>query len=114
VPAGRLLLGRRILVFHAVMLTWLVFRCDSLAVLGRYLGALFHSGPPIVLTNAMLWAVVLILFGWCCQLVTEFRDPIERFLALPPFWQGALYAFAAILIMAFNFGGSVPFIYFQF
>jgi D-alanyl-lipoteichoic acid acyltransferase DltB (MBOAT superfamily) len=113
-PAGAILLTRRLLVFHAIVLTWLVFRCETLADVGRYLQALTRFDAPTTVTVGMLAAAAVVAAGWLAQLAGELREPASRFLTTSPLLQGAAYAAAAVVIAVFNFSGPTPFIYFRF
>lgn len=105
---------KRIMVFHAVVLTWLVFRCEDMTALGHYLTALIRFEPVDGVTVGMLACAGVILFGWAAQWINEIASIPERFQAMPVVLKGAIYAAAVVLIMVFNFDGPRPFIYFRF
>ena len=105
---------KRVLIFHAVVLTWLVFRCADLTALGQYLAALVRFETVERITLGMLACAGVVLFGWVFQWVNEITPLPERFQATPVFLKGAIYAAAVVLIMVFNFAGPRPFIYFRF
>jgi alginate O-acetyltransferase complex protein AlgI len=112
--SGLGLLVRRLAIFHAVVLTWLVFRCESLEQLWQYLGALGRVGVPSTVTTGMLAAIVLICFGWLAQLVNEQSNLVDAFINLPIPVKGSLYATASLVVAVFNVTGATPFIYFRF
>jgi alginate O-acetyltransferase complex protein AlgI len=107
-------LVRRLAIFHAVMLTWLLFRAESVPLLGQYIRQLLSFEAPSAITLGMILAASIIVLGWLAQVVGERRELRDAFLGLPIPLQGALYATAWVTIMVFNAAGAQPFIYFRF
>jgi hypothetical protein len=105
---------KRILIFHAVVLTWLVFRCEDMAGLLGYLAAMVRFQPVEQITAGMLVCAGAILFGWSAQWINETTPLPDRFQETPVFLKGAIYAAATVVIMVFNFTGPRPFLYFRF
>jgi len=114
-PASALgLMIKRLLIFHAVVLTWLVFRCENMHILGEYLAALMRTEMPGEITIGMLAAVCVIGFGLLIQWLGECYDLTTQFLRTPILFKSGCYTATSIAVMAFNFSGPMPFIYFQF
>jgi D-alanyl-lipoteichoic acid acyltransferase DltB (MBOAT superfamily) len=103
-----------VLVFHYVCLAWVFFRASSfdnaLGVLRQLAtGELDHANlVPIV--------VVALAVGVSCHLFADgsFRWLRRRFVALPPWAQGAALAAVALVLRELGHAKVVPFIYFQF
>lgn len=102
------------LVFHYVCLAWIFFRASSfdnaLAVL-RQIALLEtdHANLVPIVTAALAT-------GFACHLWgnASFRWLGRRFVALPPWAQGAVLAGAALVLRELGHARVVPFIYFQF
>ena len=105
---------RRLLVFHAVVLTWLFFRCPSMPSLASYLVALTEFSGSLVLMNGEVLALAICACGLASQYLNEFVDCEGQFLRLPIFAKSGLYAVAALAVLIMNSTGAKPFIYFQF
>jgi D-alanyl-lipoteichoic acid acyltransferase DltB (MBOAT superfamily) len=111
---GATLFLKRLLVFHAVVLTWLVFRCEDMSRLADYLQALVTFNAVESVTLGMAVCAAVVLFGFVAQWTNESVDLPDRFVRMPVAVKGLVYAAAAVLIMVFNFAGPRPFIYFRF
>ncbi len=111
---GGTLFLKRMFIFHAVVLTWLVFRCADTARLEAYLKALVRWEPVENLTLGMVVCAAAILFGFLAQWINETTYLPDRFVRMPMAVKGIAYAAATVLVMVFNFSGPRPFIYFRF
>jgi alginate O-acetyltransferase complex protein AlgI len=102
------------LVFPYVCLAWIFFRASSfdraLAVL-RQLATLEadHANLTPIVTLALSAGAISHLFA-----DGSFRWLRLRFIALPPWGQGAVLAVAALVLRELGHARVVPFIYFQF
>ena len=103
-----------VLVFQYVCLAWIFFRASSfdnaLAVL-RAIATLETDHANLVPIVSLALAV-----GFVCHLFPDggFRWLRCRFVALPPWAQGAILAGAAVVLRELGHTKIVPFIYFQF
>jgi hypothetical protein len=103
-----------VLVFQYVCLAWVFFRATSfdnaLAVL-RQLTTL-----ELDHANLVPMVRIAILLGGVCHLFADgsFHWLRRRFVALPPWAQGAVLAAAALVLRQLGHAKVVPFIYFQF
>jgi hypothetical protein len=103
-----------VLVFHYVCLAWIFFRAasfdDALAVL-RQIATLEtdHANLVPIVTLALV-------VGFACHLFADgsFAWLRRRFVALPPWAQGAALAGVALVLRELGHAKIVPFIYFQF
>jgi D-alanyl-lipoteichoic acid acyltransferase DltB (MBOAT superfamily) len=103
-----------VLVFHYVCLAWVFFRAgsfdDALAV--------FHQIALLETDRANLVPIVTtaLTVGFTCHLFADgsFGWLRRRFVALPPWAQGAVLAVAALVLRELSHARIVPFIYFQF
>src|SRR4029079_2413896 len=75
-------LVRIFLVFHGVLLLWLMFRSESMSALGSMIWTMTHYTPGPV-TRGMALVVVVALAMWAWQVVNDTVDVKARFLALP-------------------------------
>jgi alginate O-acetyltransferase complex protein AlgI len=110
VPAGL----RWAIVFHVVVLGWILFRAEDLGPAADFVGQLFVSGPATLWTPAIVLAVAAVIVF---QLLPP--APLERVrlraARLPAVALGTGLAGVIALVGATVPGGSVPpFIYFQF
>jgi len=105
--------GRRLVTFHIVVFTFLIFRCDSLAVFGAMLAQIVALAPSRVAIPE-LFAAALAL-----GVVTHFGAPRwpqwarERFVRLPAFGQATVLVACLLLLTTVSLPDA-PFIYFQF
>ena len=103
-----------LLVFQYVCFAWVFFRATSfdnaLAVL-RQLATL-----ELDHANLVPMVRIAILLGGACHLFADgsFAWLRHRFVALPPWAQGAVLAAAALVLRQLGHAKVVPFIYFQF
>jgi hypothetical protein len=103
-----------VLVFQYVCLAWIFFRAasfdDALAVL-RQIATLEtdHANLVPIVTLALV-------VGFVCHLFADgsFAWLRRRFVALPPWAQGAVLAAVALVLRELGHAKVVPFIYFQF
>jgi D-alanyl-lipoteichoic acid acyltransferase DltB (MBOAT superfamily) len=103
-----------VLVFQYVCLAWIFFRAgsfdDALAVL-RQIATLEtdHANLVPIITLALV-------VGFACHLFADgsFAWLRRRFVALPPWAQGAALAAVALVLRELGHAKLVPFIYFQF
>jgi len=106
---------RRILTFHLVTVAWLFFRADSvgtaLSMLGRVVTSFsFHT---TLVTPAVLIAITVALVVQYVPRPTVGRA-LVLFSRMGPVVQGAVLAFALVVIDALGPEGVAAFIYFQF
>jgi alginate O-acetyltransferase complex protein AlgI len=106
---------RRLVVFHAVVITWLLFRAqDTQKLVDLSRALLGGSAAPGLLTNGMVAAMVLVVLGLWTQWIGAARDVDGAFLRLPVPVKGLIYCAVAIAVVVFNSGGAKAFIYFAF
>jgi hypothetical protein len=101
-------------VFHVVVLGWILFRAESLDLAGTFLARLADPGAATLWAPASVAAVVAVI-GF--QLLPP--DPLERLrvrvASLPPYSLGfGLAAVVAVVGATVPSQGVPPFIYFQF
>jgi D-alanyl-lipoteichoic acid acyltransferase DltB (MBOAT superfamily) len=103
-----------VLVFQYVCLGWIFFRATSfdnaLAVLGQI--ATLEADHA----NLVPMVTLALAAGVACHLFADgsFRWLRQRFVALPPWAQGAVLAAVALVLRELGHTRIVPFIYFQF
>jgi D-alanyl-lipoteichoic acid acyltransferase DltB (MBOAT superfamily) len=105
---------RRLIVFHGVVLAWVLFRSSSLDVAGTFIGRLAHPAA------AQLWSplvLALVIGVLAVQLAPE--RPLARlrirFESLQPAMLGAALAVTVLVVAAtVSSQGVPPFIYFRF
>jgi hypothetical protein len=110
--ASRARVGERLVTFHLVLLGWLLFRAQDMGTLSAIVSGIaegsftsrLHVGYLVVL--AMAVAAHTIPQGTVAR-------ACERFLRLPDFVQGAVYAGTILALCGLSAGGP-SFIYFQF
>ncbi|MCB9752656.1 MAG: MBOAT family protein [Myxococcales bacterium] len=107
-------LPRALVMFVFTIGGWIIFRIESLADLGRFMGGLLRGyGQPfpdvMYATLALLWLPVLIM-----QLAQLVADDLLVALRLPVVLRGLLYGLLLAASMALATGESIEFIYFQF
>jgi D-alanyl-lipoteichoic acid acyltransferase DltB (MBOAT superfamily) len=102
---------RRLAMFHAACVGWVLFRAESAADIASYFTGLVRPG--------IVWSPACTLAAWWTalafgihQLCAE-EDLGRRFLALPPMAQAAAYATMTTLVFLFS-PATQRFIYFQF
>jgi alginate O-acetyltransferase complex protein AlgI len=101
-------------VFHTVVLGWILFRTESLGLAGDFLSRLAHPGPATLWAPTVVAAIVAVI-GF--QLLPP--DPLERLrvrvAGLSPAALGTgLAAVVAVVGATVPSQGVPPFIYFQF
>ncbi len=110
-PGGRWL--RRVLTFHVVCLSWVLFRGTGPGAIAEMLGQIVTLAPGPV----TIGGVEAFLLG--AAYIAHFTNPAllraaeARFVRLPAFAQAAIYAGLIVLFIAAG-GAQAPFIYFQF
>jgi len=109
--AGWRVLLRRLAMFHAACVGWVLFRAESAADIAGYFSGLVRPGllSTPAFTRAAWWTVLAFAVH---QLCAE-RDLGRRFLTLPPLLQAASYATMPVLVFLFS-PATQRFIYFQF
>jgi alginate O-acetyltransferase complex protein AlgI len=111
-PAGW---WRRLLIFHCVVFTWLLFRVQDNAGLGAYLRALVGATDVVtVATRAHVAALLICALAWVTQQLGVRRDFDGWVLRLPVPVQALGHAAVMLVVLVFNSRGAQPFIYFQF
>ena len=114
-PGPRAGLWRRLLVFHCVVFTWLLFRVHNNAALGAYLSALVGATDVVtVATRAHIAALLVCALAWVTQQLGVWRDLDGWVLRLPVPVQALGHALVMLVVLVFNSRGAQPFIYFQF
>ena len=102
-------------MFHAVCLSWLFFRAQSMTQVGNMLqGACTNLtlGP-----NTVNWAIgtfILCLPLWMVQFLQVRTGDLDAPLKLSLVPRTALYAVVLAMLLSFGNTGGQPFIYFQF
>jgi D-alanyl-lipoteichoic acid acyltransferase DltB (MBOAT superfamily) len=105
---------RWVVVFHLVVLGWILFRSPDLDIAGAFLGQLFSPGAATLVTPAVLAAVLIVIGG---QLLPP--RPLQALRLRVEGWRptalGAGLAAVVLLVAAtVPTQGVPPFIYFQF
>jgi alginate O-acetyltransferase complex protein AlgI len=105
---------RWFVVFHVVVLAWIVFRSQSIALAGAFLSRLVSPGAPTLWTAPIVIAILLVIG---LQLLPP--RPLEslrvRVECLSPAALGMMLAFVVIVVGAtVPSEGVPPFIYFRF
>ena len=122
-------IGRRFVIFHCIVLTWLPFRSESLPDALEYLSRLLAFDGGLDLTRGMLAVLAIVIGAVLLQWWTDQRQN-TRTPALGQSWQArqaqvalmrtmvpakaALYAGCAVIVVIANAKGAQPFLYFQF
>lgn len=104
---------RRLITFHLVVFTFALFRCDSIATFGQFIGAFITPeavGSPIPTLFVVALAVGVI--GHLTSMA-QVRRWIDRATNQPAFVQAAV-ASACLFLFAVLSSADAPFIYFQF
>jgi len=102
------------IVFHVVVLGWVLFRAESLSLAGTFFSRLVEPGAATLYTPAVVGAVVAVI-GF--QLLPE--RPLERLREFVAGWRPVPLA-ASLALVVVLVGSTVPsqgvppFIYFQF
>jgi len=105
---------RWLIVFHVVVLGWVLFRAENLSLAGEFLSRLVEPGEATLYTPAVVAAVVAVI-GF--QLLPE--RPLERLRERVAGWRPVPLA-ASLALVVVVVGSTVPsqgvppFIYFQF
>jgi D-alanyl-lipoteichoic acid acyltransferase DltB (MBOAT superfamily) len=107
-------IARTIIIFHCVLLTWTVFRVNSVSDIPLLVRAMFSGITPHVLTRGMVFAMAAIVLGWASQLVHEYLPVERRLLSLPVPVKAAYYAGLSLVVMILASTEYRAFIYFQF
>ncbi len=114
-PVGRGVVVARIVTFQLVCVGWLLFRADSLGVVGEMLGRLFDGwGVPSPLITPL--AVVAVASGIASQYLPD--DLLHRvqqlFAERRPMVQGGILGLVLLAITTLGPPGVAPFIYYRF
>ncbi len=115
--AGRHL--KRLLIFHAIVLTWLPFRSASLTDAVDYMTRMLAFDGGVDLTRGGLLVLLLVVATLVTQWLAETRTRPTRHSIMNTLtgWvpaKAALYAGAAGIVVIANAKGAQPFLYFQF
>ena len=100
--------------FHIVCLGWVFFRAPSFDFAMDYLKGILLNGGEITLLKPVCWGMLAMILIDVGQRITEDQAWL---LNLPRYWRYAFaggIALATILIFGYQYGGTSPFIYFQF
>ena len=111
-PAQRIFRG--FLIFNLVTAVWIPFRASNIGYLVALLGALGSHPHPSELTVGMTAAALIMGGALATQLIGEFADFKQRFLAAPIGVKAMAYAGCTALVLIANSGVPKAFIYFQF
>jgi len=106
-------LVRIVLVFHGVLLLWLVFRAESLAGVRAVLTTMFYFVPGRADLGAF-WIVGVMLAAWTWQLVAEQANIRPWFFSQAIPVKAACYVGLLLLVIMFNGDAPQTFIYFRF
>ncbi len=105
-----------LLMFHAVCLTWLFFRADSLAQASSMLTSMFSQ--PWQLTQLAQYATAMLLFFALPLLLFEawLERQRDMLALLKTSWvvRSAVYIYLVLMLLFFHPEASNAFIYFQF
>ncbi|HNO79885.1 MAG TPA: MBOAT family protein [Phycisphaerae bacterium] len=104
---------RRFITFHLVVLTFALFRCDSIATFGHFIGAVI--APESIGSPIPPLFVIALAAGVVGHLTSmeQARRWIDRATSQPAFVQAALVS-ACLVIFTILSSADAPFIYFQF
>ncbi len=104
---------RRLITFHLVVLTFALFRCDSIETFGEYIGALI--APEALGAPIPTLFVIALLAGVVGHLTSmeQVGRLIDRATRQPAFVQAAV-ASACLFLFTVLSSADAPFIYFQF
>jgi alginate O-acetyltransferase complex protein AlgI len=108
------MLLRRLAVFHGVVLTWLLFRSQSMGHLVELVISMAAGDPAATVRLGQAAACVIVLGSWISQYLASRRDYEELFLALPVPVKSAAYAAAALCVCVFSGAAPQAYIYFKF
>ena len=108
---GRVL-GERLVTFHLVLLGWLLFRAQDMGTLSAFVSGVAKGTVSTRLHVGYLVVLALAVAAHTIPQGTVARA-CERFLRLPDFVQGAVYAGTILALCGLSAGGP-SFIYFQF
>lgn len=105
--------------FHFVVITWIVFRVDSLQNAQIIMDRIVHTTSlsdvkKIVLTTPYLF--LLLIMGYCIHWLSDkFRTRIKLHFILAPIWiKIGIISIALYLVYSFHQSALLPFIYFRF
>ena len=107
---------RMFLIFHLVLVTWILFRIEDMQSLIQLLDKLFSFDPPTHITHGMYYSVLIISAGWLSQYIVEkgYLRNMDWYYRVPIFAKGLLYASVFLCLVVMNSQSAQPFIYFQF
>ena len=105
--------------FHFVVITWIVFRVDSLQNAQIIMDRIVHTTSlsdvkKIVLTTPYLF--LLLIMGYCIHWLSDkFRTRIKLHFILAPIWiKIGIISIALYLVYSLHQSALLPFIYFRF
>jgi hypothetical protein len=109
------IIWRRVLMFHAVCFSWLLFRAVSMGQVGDMLSAMIRSFSMDMQAAGWLVTIVLLTIPlWLIQWMEEKTGDPESPLRLSLFPRVALYAAGLLMLFVLGNTGGQAFIYFQF
>ena len=106
---------RRILMFHAVCMGWLLFRAQSLGQVGSMFAAFWRAPTWDLWAANSALAIFLVSWPlWVVQYLQERTKNLDVPAQLSLFPRTALYATVTIMLLVMGNAGGKAFIYFQF
>jgi hypothetical protein len=101
------------LVFHGVLLLWLVFRAESLAAVRAVMTTMFYFVPGRADLGAFA-IVCVMLVAWLWQIAAEQTNLRTWFFSQAIPVKAACYVGLLLLVIMFNSDAPQAFIYFRF
>ncbi len=107
------------ITFHFVVITWIVFRIDSMESIQIMYDRIIHAFMPIHITNligSQPYLFILIIVGYTIHWIPDsFRRNVKlRFVKSPVWCKIALSALILFIINILQQNTLIPFIYFRF
>lgn len=105
---------RILMTFHLVCLTWIFFRASSSLDAYYYISGIVSNGGDLTILKPVLLGLLSMIL---IDIGQRFRDDQLWLLQLPSFLRYVIantVLIVNILIFGYHYGGTTPFIYFQF
>ena len=107
-------MARRIVTFHLVCVSWVLFRAESVGHAGDVLGGIFTSPWTLSLTTEAGVVLGLVAFT-LVMLAADTGDRVFRGIVNAPRWiRWAAVMSAGMAVIGFGVWSRAEFIYFQF
>jgi len=114
VPSMAARVTRAIVVFHAVCLTWIFFRADSVSAALAYLAGFAHSSDMAQAMPIVGFVAFFVTLGVLMDVLSECFHAEHVAEYLPPAFQVGTAVAAVLLVSVMSAGVATPFIYFRF